>query len=68
MKCPICGCLSFYVKDPDDAFETHEFDIKDGEVVFQFDSSGMLNPDTETYCNNCAWHGRFVELKPSGDT
>ena len=32
MKCPLCGCVSFYVKDPDDAYETYEFDWRDGRV------------------------------------
>ena len=25
MKCPQCGCEKFYVKDPDDEYETYEF-------------------------------------------
>lgn len=68
MKCPVCGCLSFYLKDPDDAFETHEFDLKAGEPAFQSGSIEMLNDDTEAFCNTCAWHGRFAELKNHGST
>ncbi len=34
MKCPFCGCQSFYLKDQDDEYETYEFDVKKGEVNF----------------------------------
>ena len=34
MKCPICGCEKFYLKDPDDEYETYEFELSDGEVAF----------------------------------
>jgi len=34
MKCPFCGCQSFYLKDPDDEYETYEFDLEKGEVNF----------------------------------
>ena len=63
MKCPTCGCVNFYVKDPDDEFETYEFELRDGAVVFQCESTDALNDDTETYCSNCAWHGQFAKLK-----
>jgi hypothetical protein len=68
VKCPICGCLTFYVKDPDDEYETYEFDLRDREVVFQTEPCEKLNDDTETYCNNCAWHGQFAELREPGNT
>ncbi|MCU0586395.1 MAG: hypothetical protein MUC46_10095 [Desulfobacterales bacterium] len=31
--CPICGSLSFFVKDPADEYETHEFTLVDGQAV-----------------------------------
>ena len=31
-KCPVCGSLSFFVKDPADEYETHEFMLVDGET------------------------------------
>jgi len=34
MKCPFCGCQSFYLKDPDDEYETYEFDLEKDEVNF----------------------------------
>ena len=34
MKCPVCGSLNFFVKDPDDEYETHEFELKGQDVVF----------------------------------
>jgi len=27
MKCPVCGSLNFFVKDPDDAYETYDFEL-----------------------------------------
>jgi hypothetical protein len=34
MKCPLCGCKTFYLKDPDDEYETYEFELHDGKVAF----------------------------------
>lgn len=66
MRCPACGCLSFYVKNPDDEYETYEFDLKGGNIVFHAEADGHLKDETETYCNKCAWHGQFRELKNTG--
>lgn len=67
MECPFCGCKSFYVKDPDDEYGTYEFDLKEDEAVFTEDVEESEAPEirdaTETYCNKCAWHGKFQELK-----
>ncbi len=69
MKCPICGCQEFYVKDSDDAFETHGFSVASGAVRFAADGSQGPVPETdeatETYCDRCSWHGRLGELKGS---
>ncbi len=67
MKCPLCGCVSFYVKDPDDAYETYEFDWRDGNVEFSADVDPAVCPeigdDTEVFCDQCSWHGESRELK-----
>jgi hypothetical protein len=34
MKCPVCGSLNFFVKDPDDEYETFEFELKDATIVY----------------------------------
>ena len=34
MKCPLCGCKKFYLKDPDDEYETYGFDCESGEACF----------------------------------
>ena len=34
MKCPVCGCIKFYVKDPADEYETYEFECNDGVICF----------------------------------
>jgi hypothetical protein len=66
-KCPVCSCRRFYVKDPDDQYETYEFECKDGIVRFDEslneDKCPDIYEDTETYCNACAWHDKFSKLK-----
>lgn len=65
-KCPLCGSMSFYVKDPADEYETHEFDLHNGEVAFGIQESGLEAPPildhTDTFCNKCAWHGEFITI------
>ena len=67
MKCPVCGSLNFFVKDPDDKYETHEFELKGQDVVFNSGAAEFHHPDlkadTEVFCEKCAWHDRFKELK-----
>jgi len=65
MECPFCGCRVFYVKDPEDEYETHEFERKNGAVIFGAGGSGGARPEvtekTEIFCNQCVWHGVFTE-------
>lgn len=63
-KCPFCGCQDFFLKDPDDAYETYEFKTEGDEVTFQEDEAEHpeLTDDSETFCSGCAWHGKFQEL------
>ncbi|MBW1987712.1 MAG: hypothetical protein JRI50_10915 [Deltaproteobacteria bacterium] len=67
MKCPVCGSKSFFVRDPDEEYEVHEFDLQDSKIVFNPDHSGPEMPeivdDTDTYCNKCSWQGKFGMLK-----
>jgi hypothetical protein len=67
MECPICGCQEFFVKDPEDEFETYEFSVESGAVRFSADAEGSPIPDfrdaTETFCNRCSWHGKYQELR-----
>jgi hypothetical protein len=71
MECPFCGCESFYIKDPQDEYEVYEFEVKDGNIAFSEESEEAECPpiagNTETYCNRCAWRGKFQELKGKGD-
>ena len=66
-KCPLCGCLNLHVKNPDDSYEIYEFECRDGEICFDDDLAEeecpRIEADTETFCNACAWHGRFDKLK-----
>ncbi len=66
MKCPVCGCQGFYVKDPDDEFETYEFTLGDGGISFESGTDAAeapaLEDGTETFCNKCSWHGKLGEL------
>ena len=66
MKCPLCGCEKFFVKDPGDEYETYAFDLQAGEVEFDSDADASdcpeIGDDTETYCDKCSWHGKFKEI------
>jgi hypothetical protein len=68
MKCPLCRSEDFYVKDPEDAYETHSFHCSDGSIRFDPDVDISIVPpieaETETFCSQCAWHGKYQELKP----
>lgn len=65
--CPVCGCRQFHVKNPDDAYDTYEFECEDGEICFDealdADECPEITAATETYCNQCAWHDRFDKIK-----
>ena len=69
MKCPLCGCVSFYIKDPDDEYETYEFAWRDGNVEFSADvdqdSCPEVCDDTEIFCDQCSWHGETQTLEDS---
>jgi hypothetical protein len=66
MKCPVCSCTNFYVKDPEDEYETYEIELKDGQVAFDSEDEAAAAPDiqndTEAFCNKCSWHGKLEEL------
>lgn len=66
-KCPACGCEQFYVKDPDDEYNTFEFECQDGQVCFSgnldSDACPEVSDDTEVFCNACAWHDQFFKIK-----
>lgn len=60
MACPVCKSDQFYVKDPDDAFEIYEFQIKNGEIKpadADVDTE-QINGKREIYCQRCSWHGK----------
>lgn len=65
MKCPTCGSVQFYAKDPDDAYEEYRFSIQGDHVVPDPDIADSLSitDQTEAYCERCAWHGRLAGLK-----
>jgi hypothetical protein len=62
MKCPVCGSKQFFLKDPTDEYETYAFDLQDGQAVFT-DEPQEVQPETETFCQRCTWHGKFEKLK-----
>jgi hypothetical protein len=66
MECPFCGCQRLYIKDTADEFETYGFDCQSGEVCFDsVEDSALpdLNADSHIYCDQCAWNGKFKEIK-----
>jgi hypothetical protein len=63
-KCPVCGCIKFYVKNPDDEYDLIEFECRDGDVHTEADmDGGKIDENTETFCNACSWHDRFGKIK-----
>jgi hypothetical protein len=67
MECPFCRSQNFYLKDPEDEYETHEFDLREGNIEFLEKGnppfSFRLEKDSQVFCNRCAWHGRMEDLK-----
>lgn len=67
VRCPYCGSRDFFLKDLEDAYETHEFHTHGAEATFQDQDEASEHPeltdDSETFCSSCAWHGKFRELK-----
>lgn len=66
MACPVCRCESFYIKNPQDRFETRDFEYKNGLVKYtetDDDVVGLeVTPECEIYCQRCAWHGPLEEI------
>ena len=63
MKCPTCGSVNFYAKDPDDEYEEYRFALRGDEVVPDDADALAIIKDTEAYCERCAWHGQLDDLK-----
>ena len=65
MKCPVCGSIGFYVKHPDDEYETCSFEIKNGEICFTKDDEEHpeVGADSRLYCERCAWNDKLNMLK-----
>ena len=61
MNCPICGCLNFFVKNPEDEYDIHRFSVNGGGVCFHDASEAppVVDGETRVYCERCAWHGRL---------
>jgi len=64
MKCPVCGCQNFYVKDPDDEYETYACCVSEGAVCFSQPDNEMPAVDEKTriFCDTCAWHGCLDDI------
>ena len=59
-KCPICGSVAFYVNDPEDAFETHEFTLAEGQALCADPAAApVVKAAPESFCSRCTWHGRI---------
>lgn len=67
LQCPDCGARRFYVKDPEDRYNISEFNLESGKVEYldqtpENDHIPVLE-DSEIFCDRCAWHDKFKELK-----
>ena len=63
MKCPVCGCEYFYVKNPDNPHKYYQFTCKDGETRFSAeDEVPEITDETQTHCVQCVWQGEYGKL------
>lgn len=69
MNCPKCQSAIFCVKDPEDEYEVYEFEIQEGEIVFdpELDSESLpeVTGGTNVHCIQCSWQGQFSSLSAS---
>jgi ssRNA-specific RNase YbeY (16S rRNA maturation enzyme) len=69
-KCPVCASHKFFLRDAEDEFEVHDFEIIAGEIVVSPAEAGSQAPPvedgTETHCSRCSWHGPLGRLKKGG--
>ena len=67
MVCPICRSKQFYIKDPDDKYETYEFEARQGEVIFvnpqEAGNTPEIKGEHEIFCQLCSWHGSLDSVK-----
>ena len=67
MSCPVCKSTRFYIKDPGDAFETYEFECRQGGVHFSDPGDSVHPPeikeDSEIFCQRCSWHGNKSKVQ-----
>jgi hypothetical protein len=65
MACPVCGSQRFFLKDPEDEYETYPFEYAKDGVVFDDAGPGEVDLEQETaFCDQCAWHGDMKEISP----
>ena len=66
VKCPVCGSEKFYVKDPDDEYETYCFECREDKIYFDPDvdenNAPQIENDSETFCDRCSWRGRLGDI------
>ena len=67
MKCPVCDCKYFNLKDPDNPYRYYKFKCDGEDVVFeddvtvdQLDQNGAA---MTAHCLQCVWQGSLAELK-----
>lgn len=67
MACPICRSHEFYVKDPDDEYETYDFKCQDGQIKFDDPDcptrADDITPEHTVFCQRCAWKGPYKNAK-----
>ena len=67
MACPLCKSQRFYVKDPEDVFETYDFELQNGQLHFEDPQSApkqeQVKEESEIFCQRCAWHGPYDQIK-----
>jgi len=66
VECPVCRSKKFYVRDPEDEYEIYSFNCREGSMCYDpyvdLSKAPVISDDTETFCNQCAWHGKLRAL------
>jgi hypothetical protein len=66
-KYPACQSDAFYVRDPEDEYETFPFEVRGGEIVFREREAPQAPPalegETRIFCDRCAWNGKKSDLE-----
>jgi hypothetical protein len=63
MKCPTCGSVHFYARDPEDEYEEYRFSLQGEEILPETADALAVIRQSEAFCERCSWHGPLGDLE-----